>query len=176
MRLTFLGFAAALMVAPTALAQTAQTPPPPPTCDAPEHRALDFWIGEWDVYATGTDTLAGRSSIQSAETGCVITEIWRGEGFTGRSLNIYDRETARWEQFWVSSIGGVTHFIGGPTEDGMVLTAPQARIWLAPGAVFQSRMTLTPLPDGSVRQHGETSSDGETWTTRYDYNYRRRPE
>jgi hypothetical protein len=173
--LALTAFAALLGLAPAALAQSAQ--PAPPTCDVSEHRALDFWIGEWDVYVTGGDTLAGRSSIRGEEAGCVITEQWRSEGspLTGRSLNVYDRETRRWEQFWVSSAGGLTHFIGAPIENGMVLTAPEARIWFAPGAVFQSRITLTRQPDGSVRQHGETSPDGQTWTTRYDYTYRRRP-
>jgi hypothetical protein len=35
-------------------------------------------------------------------------------------------------------------------------------------------MTFTPLPDGSVRQHGQASRDnGVTWIERYDYIYRR---
>jgi hypothetical protein len=151
--------------------------PAPPTCAAAEHRALDFWIGEWDAYATGTDTLVGRSSIRSEDAGCVIIEQWTGaRGGSGRSLNIYDRETQRWEQFWVDSSGGLVHFVGGPTENGMQLTAERERSHHAPGVEYQSRVTLTAQPDGAVRQVGETSGDGQTWTLRYDYTYRRRSE
>jgi hypothetical protein len=43
-----------------------------------------------------------------------------------------------------------------------------------PAPVF-NRMTFTNKSDGSVRQHGEASSDrGQTWTTRYDFTYRKR--
>jgi hypothetical protein len=37
-------------------------------------------------------------------------------------------------------------------------------------------MTFSRNGDGSVRQLGETSVDGETWTARYDFTYRRRAE
>jgi hypothetical protein len=59
------------------------------------------------------------------------------------------------------------HFIGGPIADGMQLTAP-AR---AAGAQA-NRMTFTRNSDGSVRQFGEVSSDGQTWTPEYDFTYR----
>lgn len=170
MRMIIAAIAAVICAVP-AQAQN-QTAPQPPTCEAPEFRAFDFWIGEWDVYPTVGGDMVGRSTISSEDDGCVITEHWRSGTSSGRSINIYDRHSGHWEQFWVDSTGGRTHFIGGPTETGMQLTAPQARAWQAPGAVFQSRMTFTNNPDGSVRQLGATSSDGETWTTRYDFTYR----
>ena len=38
-----------------------------------------------------------------------------------------------------------------------------------------TRMTLSPNPDGSVRQHGEFSTDdGKTWQPAYDFTYRKR--
>ena len=61
MKPAFAALVALVAVAPAAFAQTPQRPP---TCDAPEHRAFDFWIGEWDAYVTGTENLAGRSSIR----------------------------------------------------------------------------------------------------------------
>ena len=37
-----------------------------------------------------------------------------------------------------------------------------------------TRMVYTPGPDGSVRQHGETTADGgKTWTTTFDFTYRK---
>lgn len=159
----------------------AQAPSGPPDCSAPEHRAFDFWIGEWDAYVRGTENLAGRSTITSEDGGCTITEHWRsqdGSGYTGRSINIYDRQTGRWEQHWVDSTGEITHFVGGPIEGGaMRLTdAANVRAGVNNGEPFQVRMTFTPNADGTVRQHGESSADGVTWTSRYDFTYRRRAE
>lgn len=168
--------AALALLTVTAHAQTS----PPPNCNAPEHRAFDFWIGEWDVYTTGTNDLAGRSSIRSENGGCVITEQWSsldGSNYTGRSINIYDRQTGHWEQVYADSTGELTHFVGGPYEGGMRLTdAANVRTGINNGNPFQVRMTFTANPDGTVRQHGETSSvGGGAWTSRYDLTYRRRP-
>lgn len=168
---------AALILLTTAAA--AQTPPP--NCEAPEYRAFDFWIGEWDAYETGTDNLAGRSTIAREDAGCTITEHWRsqdGSGYTGRSINIYDRQTGRWEQYWVDSTGEATHFVGGPIEGGAmrITDAANVRTGVNNGQPFQVRMTFTPNADGSVRQHGETSGDGVSWTSRYDFTYRRHAE
>lgn len=174
MRLKALALGALLASSPAAFAQNQQQPAPP-TCEAPEHRAFDFWIGEWDAYVTGTENLAGRSSIRSEDNGCVVTEHWTSAGspYSGRSLNIYDRATGHWQQFWVDSTGEVTRFVGGPHEGGMRLTDP-ANVTARSPSPIHTRMTFTPSPDGSVRQHGETSPDGQTWTTRYDFTYRRR--
>ncbi|MBI1250284.1 MAG: hypothetical protein GC189_02285 [Alphaproteobacteria bacterium] len=142
-----------------------------------EHRAFDFWLGEWDAYVTGTDTLAGRSSILALDHGCVIAEQWRSarSTYSGRSLNLYDRNAGHWRQFWVDSTGDVTRFDGGPIDDGMQLVAEDDFDPNAEAIVF-NRMTFTRNGDGSVRQHGEQSRDrGLTWITRYDFTYRRRP-
>ncbi len=157
--------------------QAQQTPQlqPPASCTAAKHHVFDFWIGEWRAYVTGTQELAGLSTIESVDGGCVITEHWRSQksAFTGRSLNIYSAEENHWEQFWVDSAGDLTHFMGGPTADGMVLTAEDDRSPGAASPVF-NRMTFTRNADGTVRQHGQTSDDrGKSWTDRYDFTYRR---
>jgi hypothetical protein len=173
MRTIILAFAALIAAAGCA---TAQQTPPSPTCAAPEHRAFDFWIGEWDAYVTGTENLAGRSSIKSEDSGCVITEHWTSVQtgtFTGRSLNLYDRASGHWEQFWVDSTGELTHFVGGPIADGMRLV-DAANITATQATPQHTRMTFTANPDGSVRQFGESSPDGQTWTADYDFTYRRR--
>lgn len=167
-------FVLALALAALPALAHAQTPPPSPTCAAPEHRAFDFWIGEWDAYVTGTENLAGRSTIASEHAGCVITEHWRSERvpYSGRSLNIYDRETGHWEQFWTDTTGEVTHFVGNPIANGMVLVDAANRT-AGQAEAQHTRMTFTANPDGSVRQFGETSPDGQTWTPSYDFTYRR---
>jgi len=166
--------AVAVLLAPSlAIAQNPQTP----TCEAPEHRALDFWVGEWDAFRADTNAPAGRSSIRREDAGCVITEHWTSIGgpYSGRSLNIYDRTSGRWEQYWADSTGGRTEFIGGPIENGMQLTTREP-VPMPGGAMHYSRVTLTARDDGSVLQRGESSPDGQEWTTRYAFIYRRRAE
>lgn len=167
--------AALLMFAPSALAQSQQ--PQPPNCSAAEHRTLDFWVGEWDAFRADTGAPAGRSSIRREDDGCVIAEHWTSLNtpYSGRSLNIYDRASGRWEQYWVDSTGARTHFIGGPIENGMQLTTA------APAPVQgnverYSRVTLTARSDGTVLQRGEVSADRAEWTTTYAFIYRRRAE
>jgi len=159
----------------TACAHAQQTPPQLPTCSAPEFRAFDFWVGEWDVVVTGTENRAGSSVIGKENADCVITEHWtsaRGP-YTGQSLNMYDRATGHWNQYYMDSTGEVTRFEGGPFENGMRLLDP-ANVAAGQSAPLQTRMTFTANADGTVRQHGETSPDGATWTTSYDLTYRRR--
>lgn len=167
---------ALLLFGAEAHAQSSQPPAPPYACTAPTHRALDFWLGDWDAFVTGTETLAGRSEIRSEDSGCVVTERWtsaRG-GFSGRSLNAFDPVAGRWVQVWMDSAGEVTRFEGGRVEAAMVLIAPDDAAPGRPGPETL-RMTLTPAADGTVRQQGEASRDGgRTWVPRYDFTYRRR--
>jgi hypothetical protein len=95
------------------------------------------------------------------------------QAYSGRSINIYDVRAERWEQFWVDNQGDRTHFVGGPTADGMQLVDERDFSEDAEGPVA-TRMTFTANSDGSVRQHGEVSADGGTsWEMRYDLTYRR---
>lgn len=160
-----------------AVAQASPATPPPPACTAAAHRAFDFWIGEWDAYVSGTENLAGRSSIASTDGGCVITERWTStrSPYSGRSLNLFDATSGQWLQFWTDSQGEITRFVGGPTATGMQFLAVDE---VAPGRAQKQtlRMTFTRNGDGSVRQFGETSTDsGRTWAASYDFHYRRRP-
>lgn len=173
--------AAALLMflATAAHAQTSPPTPPPPTpaCTGAAHRAFDFWIGQWDAYVSGTETLAGRSVIEAKDAGCVIAEQWTSvrAPYSGRSLNLLDSTTGKWLQFWVDSQGEITRFEGGATATGMQFLAPDE---VAPGRAGKQtlRMTFTRNPDGSVRQFGETSTDGgRTWAASYDFHYRRHP-
>ena len=162
-----------LATAPPVMAQ----PPaaPPPACTSEQHRAFDFWIGDWEAYVAGTDQLAGLSTISLEDGGCVVTEHWRSQrtSYSGRSLNIYDAIAGRWEQFWTDSTGDITHFIGQATPSGMQLTAENDTSPSQQG-VFSARMTFTHNDDGTVRQFGEISTDGgKTWTASYDFIYRR---
>jgi hypothetical protein len=166
--------AAALIIVLAAPAARAEENPPP-ACDDAAHHALDFWVGEWYAYRTGTDTLAGRSSIHREDRGCIITERWTSAAtaYSGRSLNLYDAAGAHWRQFWVDSQGDVTDFTGDAIDNGVRFVAAGDVAPEAPEPHF-TRMTLTRNADGTVHQLGESSDDGATWTKRYDFTYRRR--
>jgi hypothetical protein len=164
-------------VATLALATPALAQQQAPNCQAAEYRAFDFWIGEWNAERADTHAPAGRSSVRSEDAGCVITEHWAsiGQPYSGRSLNIYDRVSGKWEQFWVDSTGNRVRFVGGSTATGMQITT-EAPVSVAPNQQAFSRMTFTNNPDGTVLQHGEQSADGQAWTTAYAFIYRRRAE
>lgn len=164
------------------LAAAAQEPPTAPAgpCTGPEYRAFDFWVGEWAVTQNGQP--AGRNLIESIDGGCALSESWTSAAgnFSGHSLNFYDRTTQRWHQVWVDSSGTVLRLEGG-LEDGPEL-GDGARLQVMvlrgvtrgqDGSTVQNRITWTPNPDGSVRQHWEASSDGVTWTSAFDGRYAR---
>lgn len=159
----------------------APAPPPPQVpaidCSDADHRALNFWLGDWDV-STRAGVVVATSTISSLADGCAIEENFHqtvGPGgvatsYRGASYSVFDAGGGgRWRQFYVDSVGSVTVFEGGIVDGAMVLIAPGA-----PGVI--QRMIVAPQADGSVRQTGATSRNGgETWSTGgYDFTYRRR--
>jgi hypothetical protein len=166
-----------------ALLQTAPAPPQaaaPPAIDCTDarHTAFDFWLGDWEVRPTGTDVVVATSVISRAAGGCAIEENYhqtmnRAGGpidYRGQSLSVFDQANGgKWRQFYISSGGSVTAFEGHAVDGAIVLDAPGA------GGAMQ-RMTVAPQADGSVRQWGQTSTDGgRTWSAAgYDFTYRRR--
>src|SRR5262249_52874056 len=111
-----------------------------------ESRALDFWIGEWDV-SNAQNQLAGRNSVQSSLGGCALLETWSPlGGGGGKSISSYNPRLKSWQQFWVDQGGNVTEYREGELVDGSVrLTArvtPQ-------GVPTLLRMTYTPIDKNS---------------------------
>ena len=104
-------------IAPTAAAQS-QTPAAAP-CSAPEHRTLDFWVGEWIAEWTNPDGTkgTGTNKITRDEYGsCVITERYHSDDGTldGFSISTYRPGLKQWRQTWVDAQGGFFDLVGGP--------------------------------------------------------------
>ena len=164
------------MIAAGSARAAAQNPPPQPTCDGAEYRQLDFWIGEWDVFAGPEGTaIVGRNTITAVASGCALREHWvNAAGRDGHSLNGYDRETKAWTQFWIGSDGVILRLQGGLRADGamsMEGVLPDGK-----GGQQRQRIVWTPLPDGRVEQRWDTSDDdGASWQTSFLGLYRRRP-
>ncbi len=137
----------------------------------PEFRQFDFWIGEWNV-KNPQGLPVGSSSVQLILGNCIIFENWSsGADSNGKSFNIYDTNDGKWHQTWVSDKGTFTHYIGEYSDGKLVYVADT----FSKNQKIKLRMTFTKLPNGDVRQFGESSNDdGKTWTTNYDFIYSRK--
>ena len=115
----------ALAAAP--VAARAQNGPPTPCANAPERRAFDFFVGDWNV-TTPTGAQAGKSSVQIVSGGCGLLENWTGlGGGVGKSLSAYNPATKQWQQFWVGQGGLVTEFRSEWRDKTLVLIFDDAR-------------------------------------------------
>ncbi|HEX5182880.1 MAG TPA: hypothetical protein VFW19_06975 [Allosphingosinicella sp.] len=170
----FQSFAAAALVVTGMAPARAITPTPPPSpCATPDHRAFDFWVGNWDVYRTGDTKLIAHSRIERLYAGCAIRENWMPLGGTGGgSLSAWVPEENAWRQTWVDSAGARVDFKGGIAGQAMVLTGFWKDV-LGPGRSALVRMTYTREAAGAVRQKGDTSvDDGRSWQAAFDFLYR----
>jgi hypothetical protein len=167
-----LTIAAALLIAQASVA-AAVPPPQPPPCAGADFGAFDFWVGEWDVYPNGKDTLVAHSRIEKLYGGCAIRENWMPlKGAGGGSLSDFEPATGHWYQTWIGAAPGRVEFDGGPEDGKMVLTG----FWKGSGPKGEdglTRMTYSKEAAGAVRQFGQFSADqGKTWQTTFDFIYR----
>jgi hypothetical protein len=143
-------------------------------CATDAHHQFDFWLGEWEVRRNDAAApVVGHNTIARID-GCTLLESWRGaDGGTGHSMNAYDAASRSWRQFWVGSGGMVLPLEGGLSDTAMILLGelPNPKT----GRSARQRVSFTPRPDGSVRQHWESSNDGEHWETVFDGIYRHPP-
>ena len=153
--------------------------PPSGCAELPAAHALDFWLGEWEV-RDADGNLQGTNRIEAAVGGCAVLEHWSGAGGSeGLSLFYFHSWLGQWRQVWITA---------SPLRPGAVKEKRQDLNFRGPGLRFrgevmvspehylQDRTTLTPLPDGRVRQFFEQSNDGgETWSTWFEGFYSRGP-
>jgi len=144
----------------------------PAPCGSAEYRQFDFWVGRWDVYPKKKpETKVAQSLIERLYSGCAIRENWMPlKGGDGGSLNSFQAEDRLWHQVWTDSSGAWVQFKGKWNGKALVVEG----VWPQPGHPKQwTRMTYTPLGDGSVEQAGESSDDeGKTWQSSFDFIYR----
>lgn len=138
-------------------------------------RQFDFWVGEWDVYATGTNFVVGHSLIQKAAGDCMLLENWTAKGgapHNGKSMNYVNAQTGKWEQFWIGSAGGATKFFNGEYKDSVMRF--ESETTTAQGRQI-GRFSFFNQGANQVRQLYEVSNNnGETWRVSYDFTYRRK--
>ena len=136
------------------------------------YRQFDFWLGKWEVYKFGTDTLVGHSHIETIIDGMGLLENYRvAQGqYQGKSLNKYNPAKQQWEQYWIDNSGLTLHLSGGLQEGKMVLDDTES----GDPKKGLNRIAWEAQEDGSVRQTWNISQDGgATWTVVFDGEYRR---
>jgi hypothetical protein len=139
-------------------------------CDAPEFRAFDFWLGQWEV-RTPDGKLAGHNAITREYGGCVVHERYStGKGFSGESLNSYDAARGVWHQTWVDNTGTLLLIEGGVRDGRMVMEGPGAG---PDGKPATQRITWTPNADGTLRQVWESRGANGVWSVVFDGTYTR---
>lgn len=138
--------------------------------DKVENHQFDFWIGDWNVYKFGTDTIAGISSIKPILDHKTIEENYQNLKYTykGKSLNIYNPKTDKWEQFWVDNSGLRLYLSGEYKDNKMILSDCKTESNC-------NKITWTKMEDGTVRQEWEQSKDsGKSWKKVFDGHYKTR--
>jgi hypothetical protein len=166
--------AAILLAIPAAGQVEAQQQQQRPTCEAPEHRQFDFWVGEWNVTAPNGNA-AGENRISRILGDCVLLEEWTGaSGGVGKSYNVWDRTRKVWHQTWVDASGNLLQLEGNLVDGAMVLEGTTIG---ADGSTVMHKVTWS--KEGSdpdrVRQYWQSSRDGgQTWTTAFDGLYTRK--
>lgn len=126
------------------------------------YHQFDFWLGEWDVFRYGTETMVGKSHIVSINDSTGILENYKVPkgGYKGKSLNTFNQKTGQWEQYWIDNSGLVLKLAGEFQDGKMVL--------LGFDGLTGNKISWAPEAPG-VRQTWETSSDGgKSWTIAFD--------
>jgi hypothetical protein len=138
----------------------------------PGSDAMDFWLGEWDVFVAPHER-AGFDRVEKVVAGGAIVESWTdADGSEGKGFFYFQPATGTWKQVWVQPGGYVKEKLSAPVENGLRFTG---KVMLPDGREFPDRTTLTKNPDGSVHQVIEHSKDGgATWTVSFDAVYERR--
>lgn len=144
-------------------------------CTEPEHRRLDFWVGDWDTYdADNRGKVVARTRVDAVLGGCALRERYEGaDGLVGESLTTYDATRKLWHQSWVTNRGELLSIEGRFDGDRLTLQGPQRS---KDGRASLVRGVWTPEA-GGVRETAHTSVDGgATWKALFDVFFRRRDD
>lgn len=132
-------------------------------CGTSDHRAFDFWLGEWEVTSPNRPGWVAQNSITLSNDDCSVHESYTSGGYTGNSISFYDNQKQQWHQTWIDNQGASIYLDGNLSDGAMVL------------GNATNRVTWSVQSDNRVRQHWESTSDeGETWATVFDGYYRKK--
>lgn len=136
---------------------------------------FDFWLGKWDVYKNGTDTIVGQSHIESILDSTAIQEHYQAVGspYKGTSLNKYNFQQQQWEQYWIDNSGLTLHLKGGIEQNKMIM----GNEVLSPKGSIMNKITWSKNENDTIRQLWEQSYDeGVNWVVVFDGLYQRKED
>jgi hypothetical protein len=171
-------FLAACLAANCAAAQGQDRQDFAPACASPNSRALDFWIGAWDVDWRMADGRSGRgaSTVVLENGGCVIREHFRDldGGVEGTGIYSYFAATGRWSQAWMDNQGVTIHATGGPPREGEHRF--ELNLVRGPDPNMRYRTVWGEVtPNEFVWRYQTRGSDDAAWTDQVVPHYRRKP-
>lgn len=151
-------------------------------CASPEHRQLDFWLGDWDVVVRSRQTpdgpwgeARGRQHVEAILGGCAVAETFTADGpgapWAGRSYSSWQPQAGVWRQTWVDDSGGYLAFTGGLDGGAMTLVG-EARERAGQRVVM--RMVFLDVTATSLRWEWQRQVDGGPWAPQMIIDYRRR--
>ncbi len=140
-------------------------------CCTENHRAFDFWLGEWDV-RNEQGAVQGTNSIVSLQDGCVMQENWKGaSGSNGTSYNFFDSADDTWNQVWIDNSGNVLKLKGNLNAEGAMVMSSEL-VQNPDGDDYFHQISWTPHEDGSVTQLWVTlNKSGEIASTLFKGRY-----
>jgi len=145
-----------------------------PCMNNAHNREFDFWVGQWNVYQTGTDYQVGKSKIENVSGGCLILENWMAVGNPdeGKSMNFVNPKTGKWEQHYMGIAGVSQNYYNGEYMEGAMRYQGDGVNKAGDKLLFH--LTYFNESPNQVRQLLEQSvNDGKTWITLYDFTYKR---
>ena len=142
-------------------------------CAMPEHHQLDFWLGEWAIFAPG-GTGSSTSTVTLSLDQCVVVERWRdGANHEGENLFGYSADDRRWHGFFADNRGRVHVFVDGKVTAGVAeFRGPSTT---ENGQAVVNRVRIILKDPTKVEQVWEKSTDhGLRWTTAFRGEYARK--
>lgn len=139
-----------------------------------ESRALDFWLGEWNV-GVPNENVNAVSNVSLDLGDCVVRERWiGGDGHIGENIFGYSADDKSWHGLFADSRGHIHVFVGGQAgSDSAEFSGPSRG---EHGEIVLNRITIRRVGRDHVRQVWAKSSDGgKTWTTVFQGEYTRKP-
>ncbi|HWF01252.1 MAG TPA: hypothetical protein VG248_15745 [Caulobacteraceae bacterium] len=160
----------AALAAAIVLAQIPQTAPLPtaPCSDAFYHQ-FDFLVGDWQAREPGGTDVTAQISVAKAAGGCgLIEQETPTRGVASVSLLAYDEDATLWRRDSAFGDGLVLSLQGGVQNGDLVLEGEQS------GSQSHQLARITWRAQGEVvRETGERSPDGQTWSPWFDRELRR---
>ena len=120
-------------------------------CCSENHKAFDFWIGDWTVYNT-SGKIIGTNKVVKLQDGCVLQENWKASNNsnTGTSYNFFDSSDNTWNQVWISNTGNVLNLKGNISKEGIMVL--KSKLVNGSKGNYYNQITWSKNKNGSVTQ------------------------